>query len=115
MNTGIKRICNYPGCNKISISTYCAEHQAIKDQQKKEKEKKYDEKRGSSYSRGYDKNWEKVRKMKLAMNPVCELCNKYEKLIVHHLKPISEGGEKYDFNNLQTLCAECHYKIHREL
>tara|TARA_R110000772_G_scaffold67579_2_gene150034 strand:+ start:10110 stop:10406 length:297 start_codon:yes stop_codon:yes gene_type:complete len=24
-----------------------------------------------------------------------------------HIRPISEGGEKYDYNNLQALCKQC--------
>jgi 5-methylcytosine-specific restriction protein A len=27
---------------------------------------------------------------------------------IDHIKPISEGGEPLDIDNLQTLCKECH-------
>ena len=27
---------------------------------------------------------------------------------VHHKKPLSEGGEKYNFMNLAALCKKCH-------
>lgn len=27
-----------------------------------------------------------------------------------HITPINEGGDRYDFNNLQGLCDKCHNK-----
>lgn len=35
-------------------------------------------------------------------------------LNVHHIKPVSEGGDDKP-ENLITLCKECHKEIHREL
>lgn len=68
-------------------------------------------------------NWKNLRKAKLQANPVCELC--LEKGIVkpteeiHHIKPILSGIDEiemmelaFDYDNLISLCKECHHKIH---
>jgi len=36
-------------------------------------------------------------------------------LEVHHITPVSDGGEKYDRDNLESLCVPCHKQRHREL
>jgi len=36
-------------------------------------------------------------------------------LEVHHVTPVSEDGEKFDLDNLVSLCIPCHKKRHREL
>jgi len=40
-------------------------------------------------------------------------CNTQEQLHVHHIEPVSEGGDKFDEDNLVTLCQEHHYDRHR--
>lgn len=43
----------------------------------------------------------------------CQDCGKQEgSLHVHHIEPVSEGGGKFDTDNLITLCPEHHYKKH---
>ena len=60
--------------------------------------------------------WEKLRKLKLNHSPLCELCQKQglitPAVLVHHIKPIEDGGSMYDYDNLMSLCANCHNKIH---
>jgi hypothetical protein len=34
-------------------------------------------------------------------------------LQVHHIKPLAEGGDKYDLENLATLCQKCHAMVGR--
>lgn len=41
----------------------------------------------------------------------CLRCNREEELTVHHILPISEGGESCD-ENLATLCEPCHKEAH---
>ena len=31
---------------------------------------------------------------------------------VHHRKPISEGGGKYDWANLESVCGDCQDEAH---
>ena len=44
----------------------------------------------------------------------CVQCNRAWGLQVHHIKPIKEGGNAWDPENLQTLCAKCHRQEHAE-
>lgn len=58
------------------------------------------------------KKWRSTRKAYFAENPLCEDC-KEKKLVVagevvDHIKEINDGGAKYDFENLKTLCHTCH-------
>jgi 5-methylcytosine-specific restriction enzyme A len=56
--------------------------------------------------------WIKLRNHKRLLNPLCEHCLILDILTpyhtIDHIKPISEGGEALDLNNLQTLCKQCH-------
>lgn len=56
--------------------------------------------------------WLKLRNYKRLLNPLCEHCIKLDILTpyhtIDHIKPISEGGEPLDLDNLQTLCKQCH-------
>lgn len=83
---------------------YCSLHNA-------EKYKTDVQRRGNAKDRGYDATWGKVRKIKLNRNPLCERCNRVATL-VHHIKPISQGGERFLMDNLMSLCVECHGEIH---
>lgn len=58
--------------------------------------------------------WRRTRKLFLAGHPLCAECAKRGKVtaarVVDHIKPINEGGARYDFMNLQGLCDSCHNK-----
>jgi len=71
--------------------------------------------RPSASSRGYDRTWKKVRKIKLAINPLCEECLKAgivkQAEEVHHIKPVADYPElRLAIDNLQSLCKTCHNK-----
>lgn len=61
--------------------------------------------------------WLKLRQLKLNHSPLCEHCLKEGRTtaatLVHHIKPIEDGGEMYEYSNLMSLCTECHNKIHQ--
>jgi 5-methylcytosine-specific restriction enzyme A len=42
----------------------------------------------------------------------CRRCGGTQRLQVHHVTPISEGGERYALDNLITLCSSCHAQQH---
>ena len=42
----------------------------------------------------------------------CRGCGGTQGLQVHHVTPISEGGERYALDNLVTLCSSCHAQQH---
>ena len=64
--------------------------------------------------------WVKLRKEKLMQNPICEVCNKQLADHVHHIDSFMNyvGNERinvaYDSNNLQSVCRECHNKLHQK-
>ena len=54
-------------------------------------------------------NSRKWRRFSLAYkmsNPVCINCTQ-PSYYTDHIKPISEGGDKWDYKNLQPLCKSC--------
>jgi 5-methylcytosine-specific restriction protein A len=75
-------------------------------------------KTGGQYSKGLAGSfyscsaWIKLRNYKRLLNPLCEHCENLGLIIpyhtIDHIKPISEGGEPLDLDNLQTLCKQCH-------
>ena len=56
--------------------------------------------------------WRRVRKAYLMQHPLCAECAEAGRVVaarvVDHIKPIKEGGARYDFRNLQGLCDACH-------
>lgn len=44
----------------------------------------------------------------------CIYCGSVEKLNIHHIIPISKGGQN-TMSNLEVLCSKCHHLIHRQL
>lgn len=59
--------------------------------------------------------WRHLREVKLNDNPLCECCMKQGEYkpaeAVHHIIPISEGGDPWDLNNLESLCEVCHNRL----
>ena len=45
----------------------------------------------------------------------CKRCGRAGSLEVHHLKPLEDGGEPYNPNNLESICRGCHIQVHREI
>jgi len=41
----------------------------------------------------------------------CQICGSQGRLLIHHKKPIADGGDNTD-SNLQVICETCHSKIH---
>jgi len=76
----------------------------------KQREKQYDQDRGSASSRGYGHGWRKLRLLKLKTDPVCETegCGEPANE-VDHRTPKRKGGTD-DWENLQSLCKSCHSK-----
>lgn len=70
--------------------------------------------------------WQRLRKIKIASTPYCEMCYKEGRYIsaedVHHIKSfmdatneIDENRLAYDYDNLMSVCKVCHQKIHKEM
>jgi 5-methylcytosine-specific restriction protein A len=61
--------------------------------------------------------WLRIRRLKLAMVPYCEECMQDDRLtpatVVHHIHELTDHPElAVDLDNLQSLCASCHGRIH---
>jgi len=92
--------CGKHGCrNYAEIGYYCAEHQPIRSDD-----------RVPANQRGYDSNWTAFRNMYIRQHPICVRCSSVA-TVVHHIKPIDQGGDKHDESNLEALCRRCH-EIH---
>lgn len=66
--------------------------------------------------------WRKLRESKLLEHPLCEVCLAKgiitPAIDVHHIDSFMnyEGLKRlekaYNYNNLQSICKECHTKLH---
>lgn len=106
-----KRPCSYPGCPNLTDGRFCEEH-------KREENKRYEKyDRDPAVRRRYGRVWKRVRDAYVKEHPFCELCFEKKILVpveeVHHIKPLSEGGN-HSKSNLISLCKSCHARIHAE-
>ena len=87
-----------------------------KEKWEKARDKAYDKTvRNKESAKVYhSKEWEAVRIQAIIRDGFkCVKCGvpikrKPRDHAVDHIKEITEGGEKYDLDNLQTLCTKCH-------
>lgn len=70
----------------------------------------------------HSKEWRRVSKLYKAAHPLCEECEKWPATAVHHRRPLETFpnfeemlAAAYDWQNLESVCRECHDKLHREL
>ena len=96
--------CKYQYCDQRTPETYCEKHKGIQH-------KAYDAQRGSSSERGYDARWQKIRRLYLQTQPLCEDCLARGRTTaaseVHHVIPLRDGGSHAE-ENLRALCKSCH-------
>ena len=71
----------------------------------------------SPSKRGYDGAWERLRKIKLAADPMCQIqthcgdrsITRQVATEVDHIIPIAERPDlRLDYDNLQSACKSCH-------
>lgn len=62
--------------------------------------------------------WRKLRAWWVQQSPLCVICESEGRVkscdVVDHIKPIKQGGEMYDLDNLQSLCHSCHNRKTQE-
>ncbi|MEU0871638.1 HNH endonuclease [Nocardia brasiliensis] len=58
---------------------------------------------------GSTRRWRTLRDTKLHTDPLCEArgCTALADE-VDHIEPVGAGGDRYDWENLQSLCHPCH-------
>ena len=102
--------CRHPGCKAlVRDGAFCEQH-------RKQAQKAYDDKRGSSSERGYNYRWQKARKTFLSRRPLCAKCAERGLItpasIVDHVIPHRGNQELFwDTSNWQSLCKPCHDSI----
>lgn len=69
----------------------------------------------------HSKRWQRLRKQKLILNPLCERCAKREVFVpayfVHHKEYITDKNYEddnvfFNIDNLESLCKKCHNQEH---
>ena len=100
-----KRPCAKSGCPALVDTGYCDAHQHLKQER--------DLWRGSAAESGYDHEWRKVRVLALKRDfYLCQLCLLVGRttvaLDVDHIIPLTQGGERLNLSNLQSVCRPCH-------
>lgn len=110
----MRKICSYPGC-KVTVevkdfdrdSPRCSDHPAAFAPKRIYKHHYHNNKH--IYSSG---RWKKLRAYKVALNPLCEMCEKLSMVEpvadVDHIKEIKDGGDPWDIDNLMSLCRYHH-------
>jgi 5-methylcytosine-specific restriction protein A len=106
MPTAPRKPCAYPGCHELidAKARHCKAHEA-------DQRRRYDERRGSSASRGYDHKWRERRLAHLKGEPLCRKCLEHGRItaatVADHITP-HRGDAALFCGPLQSLCASCH-------
>jgi 5-methylcytosine-specific restriction enzyme A len=58
-------------------------------------------------------NWQRLRRLKLQANPLCEACLRLKRLVpavaVDHIIAINDGGDAFPaLDGLMSMCVRCH-------
>lgn len=62
-----------------------------------------------------DPRWVRVSQATLeADGNTCQCCGNPNKFGVHHIVPVSDGGDETDPGNLITLCKSCENQVHED-
>lgn len=69
--------------------------------------------RTEPHRRAYrSKGWTRARAAALARDRHrCSRCGGTQRLEVHHVRPLSQGGSPFGLDNLRTLCPPCHRRV----
>lgn len=97
-----KKPCRNRGCSgRAERDGFCWPCWAVRPQPERRPDT-----RPSSYERGYDHKWRRIRAQFLRRHSVCVECGA-EANHVDHIIPLAQGGT-HQWNNLQPLCHSCH-------
>jgi len=100
--------CRHRTCTGVVQNGVCSQCGG----QRTAKDRAYDKRRGTAAQRGYDATWQRLRRMKLAREPLCYDCMEgggWVRLAteVHHIIALRDGGQN-TFANLMSLCKSHH-------
>ena len=112
MPTKLKTRCRHVGCPELTDNKtgYCDRHKAQTGYRLQRRDKEEQQ----FYS---SRRWREVSIAKRQRDPFCERCQREGKItpavLVHHKVPIKDGGDPWDWNNFESLCASCQAIEHR--
>ena len=104
------RPCPAPGCPELTNGGRCPAHRRARNAA-------MDARRGSPAERGYDRAWRRLRRLKLAAAPWCEIRTHCAKLSilerlateVDHIESVRERPDlRLVWSNLRSACKRCH-------
>lgn len=101
--------CRYPGCAALLTKPgYCATHRSAVHRDYERARRGFDSERGFYQSTA----WRVVRAAFLREHPLCVHCQQrghvVAAVVVDHVQPLKQGGARFDWINLQSLCVSCH-------
>ncbi len=101
--------CRHPGCPAlVTTPGFCDQHRAAVHRDYGRARRGFDTERTFYQSEA----WRDVRAAFLREHPLCRQCQAKGLLVaarvVDHVRPIKEGGTRFDAANLQSLCVPCH-------
>jgi len=108
--------CKVIGCieKREASRQYCLRHHAEWNAKEKVRKEQYQRKKRFEDPQEKERHafyksarWRALRAIHLADEPLCRECGEPAR-VVDHIERISIGGERYDQNNLQSLCDLCH-------
>jgi 5-methylcytosine-specific restriction protein A len=101
-----------------AAARYCSKpgHPAFTGRRCPECEKVWDKAAGSAASRGYDRDWRKLRESVLDEEPLCRICAKHGRITpaaeVDHIQPLRLRPElRLVRSNVRPLCSPCHRTV----
>ena len=75
---------------------------------KRERDRRHDARRPSSYARGYNGEWRKKSREWLDHHPDCSFCGRPASLVDHIIPHKGDQTLFWDWRNWQSLCTPCH-------
>lgn len=77
-----------------------------------ERQRQYDERRGTAKQRGYGVAHRRWREAILRRDPFCMDCLDGKRVVAateaHHIEALRKGGQPFDLDNGMGLCRACH-------
>lgn len=114
MPTKPRRPCRQIGCPALTDDPrgYCDKHrQQVHIDYRQQRTDKTEQEIYRS------RRWTALSKAKRQADPFCERCQRAGRItpatLVHHKVPIRDGGDPWDWDNLESSCGSCQAIEHR--
>jgi len=124
MPTTPPRPCLTVGCPElVSGGRYCPKHRsnAAVTRQDSEKRRQDDPVLAANARFRSSAAWQKVRRRKMAMNPLCEDPYRTHRMAtvsarqIHHIRPLATHYHlRLSLENLMSVCTGCHARLERD-